>query len=35
LIDYYVQGEDLYAFVLNGQSIKGVKLSAKGLEDDV
>jgi CHAT domain-containing protein len=35
LVDYYVQGEDLYAFVLNGQSITGIKLSAKGLDGDV
>jgi CHAT domain-containing protein len=35
LVDYYVQGEDLYAFVLNGQSLTGIKLSAKGLDDDV
>lgn len=35
LVDYYVQGEDLYAFVLNGKSIKGFKLSAKGLEEEV
>jgi CHAT domain-containing protein len=35
LVDYYVQGEDLYAFVLIGQSITGIKLSAKGLDGDV
>jgi CHAT domain-containing protein len=35
LVDYYVQGEDLYAFVLNGMSIKGFKLSAKGMEEEV
>jgi CHAT domain-containing protein len=35
LVDYYVQGEDLYAFVMNGVSIKGVKLSARGLEEEV
>jgi CHAT domain-containing protein len=35
LIDYYVQGDDLYAFVLNGTSIRGYKLSAKGLDEDI
>jgi CHAT domain-containing protein len=35
LIDYYGWGDDLYAFVLNGMSIKGFRLSAKGLEDEV
>jgi len=35
LVDYYVQGEDLYAFVLNGKSIKGFQLSAKGLDEEV
>jgi tetratricopeptide (TPR) repeat protein len=35
LIDYYVQGDDLYALVLNGTSVKGFILSAKGLGDDV
>jgi CHAT domain-containing protein/tetratricopeptide (TPR) repeat protein len=35
LIDYYVQGDDLFAIVLHGQSIKGFRLPAKGLTDDV
>lgn len=35
LIDYYLQGADLYAFVLNGESIKGYKLSAQRLEEQV
>ena len=35
LIDYYLQGDDLYAFVLNNKSIKGLKLPAKGLAADV
>ena len=35
LIDYYVQGDDLYAFVLHGVSVTGAKLSAKGLDEDV
>ncbi len=35
LVDYYAQADDLYAFVLNGNSIKGFTLSAKGLDDEV
>ena len=35
LIDYYRAGEDLYAFVLNGTTVKGFKLSAKGLDEEV
>ena len=35
LVDYYAQGDDLYAFVLNGGAIKGRKLSARGLEEEV
>ena len=35
LVDYYAQGDDLYAFVLNGGIVTGFKLSAKGLADDV
>ena len=35
LVDYYGQGDDLYAFVLSGPLIKGYKLSAQGLEEDV
>jgi CHAT domain-containing protein len=35
LIDYFLQGEDLYAFVLKGKAISGYKLSAQGLEEDV
>ena len=35
LIDYYGQGDDLYAFVLHGSTIAGYRLSAKGLDDDV
>jgi CHAT domain-containing protein len=35
LVDYYLQGEDLYVFVLSGRSIKGLRLPAKGLEAEV
>jgi CHAT domain-containing protein len=35
LVDYYTQGDDLYAFVLNAGTIKGHKLSARGLEEEV
>jgi CHAT domain-containing protein len=35
LVDYYLQGDDLYAFVLHGTSVRGTKLSAKGLDEDV
>ncbi len=35
LIDYFMQGEDQYAFVLNARGITGYRLPAKGLEDDV
>jgi CHAT domain-containing protein len=35
LIDYYSQGDDLFAFVLNGKSIKGFKLPAQGLDEKV
>ncbi len=35
LVDYYLQGDDLYAFVLHGTSVRGAKLSAKGLDEDV
>jgi CHAT domain-containing protein len=35
LIDYYRVGDDLYAFVLSGATVKGFKLSAKGLDEEV
>ena len=35
LIDYYRAGDDLYALLLNGSTVKGVKLSAKGLDEEV
>ena len=35
LIDYYASGDDLYALVLNDQTVQGFKLSAKGLDEDV
>jgi CHAT domain-containing protein len=35
LIDYYRVGDDLYAFVLSGTTVKGFKLSAKGLDEEV
>ena len=35
LIDYYGQGDALYAIVMRGRDITGVKLSADGLEDQV
>jgi CHAT domain-containing protein len=35
LIDYYSAGDDLYALVLNETKIKGFKLSAKGLDEEV
>ncbi|MEJ0008878.1 MAG: CHAT domain-containing protein [Steroidobacteraceae bacterium] len=35
LIDYFVQGEDLYAFVLKGSAISGYRLSAAGLEEEI
>jgi len=35
LIDYYGVGDDLYAFVLEGGTVKGFKLSGKTLDDDV
>jgi CHAT domain-containing protein len=35
LIDYYSTGDDLFAFVLADNSVKGFKLSAKGLEEEV
>jgi CHAT domain-containing protein len=35
LIDYYSAGDDLYALVLNGKTIKGFELSAKGLDEEV
>jgi CHAT domain-containing protein len=35
LIDYYAQGDELYAFVLNGTSVTGRKLSGAGLTEDV
>lgn len=35
LVDYYLQGEDLYAFVLNGTSIKGTRLAAQGLDEEI
>jgi CHAT domain-containing protein len=35
LIDYYAQGDDLFAFVLRRGGVTGFKLSAKGLDEDV
>ncbi|HEY2675793.1 MAG TPA: CHAT domain-containing protein [Steroidobacteraceae bacterium] len=35
LVDYYSQGDDLFAFVLHDKSIKGFKLSAKGLDETI
>ncbi len=35
LIDYFIQADDLYAFVLKGREVSGYRLSAKGLEEDV
>ncbi len=35
LIDYYRAGDDLYALVLAGTTVKGFKLSAKGLDEEV
>ncbi len=35
LVDYYLQNDDLFAFVLTSRSIEGFKLSAKGLEEEI
>ena len=35
LIDYYRSGDDLYALVLSGTTIKGFKLSGQRLDEDV
>ena len=35
LIDYFRTGDDLYALVLNGTTVKGYKLSAIGLDTEV
>ena len=35
LIDYYVQGDDLFAFVLTRDSVAGFRLSANGLTEEV
>lgn len=35
LIDYYRVDDDLYALVLNGVTVKGFRLSAKGLDEEV
>jgi CHAT domain-containing protein len=35
LIDYYSAGDALYALVMNGTTIKGFKLSASGLDQEV
>lgn len=35
LIDYFRTGDDLYALVLNGSTVKGYKLSATGLDAEV
>ena len=35
LIDYYQTGDDLYALVMNGTTIKGFKLAAGGLDEEV
>lgn len=35
LIDYYSSGDDLFAFLLQGTTVRGFKLSAQGLAEDV
>jgi CHAT domain-containing protein len=35
LIDYYAAGNDLYAFVVTEKAVTGLRMSAKGLEDEV
>ena len=35
LIDYYRAGDALFALVLNGESVRGFKLSANGLDEEV
>lgn len=35
LIDYYLAGEVLYAFVMSGSSVRGFILPAQGLEEEV
>jgi len=35
LIDYFAANDSLYAFVINGTNVKGVKLPGAGLEDQV
>lgn len=35
LIEYYSAGDDLYAFVVSNARVTGLKLSAKGLEEEV
>lgn len=35
LVDYYASGDDLFAFLLAGTTVKGFKLSAQGLDEDV
>jgi CHAT domain-containing protein len=35
LLDYYRVGDDLYAFVMRGTVVEGMKLSAKGLDEQV
>jgi CHAT domain-containing protein len=35
LIDYFIAGDDLCAFIVNGATVKGVKLRGDGLEEEV
>jgi CHAT domain-containing protein len=35
LIDYYVQGDDLFAFVLTGSSVHGTRIAASSLDEQV
>ncbi|MEJ0006792.1 MAG: hypothetical protein WDM77_10630 [Steroidobacteraceae bacterium] len=35
LVDYYASGDDLFALVLDARSIRGFRLSAKGLDEEV
>ncbi len=35
LVEYFLAGDDLYAFVVDGQGVRGMKLQGKGLEADV
>jgi CHAT domain-containing protein len=35
LIDYFIAGDDLYAFLVKGAAVKGIKLRGDGLEEEV